>query len=60
MAKQMPSKVLFVSKKMRQPFGLLRTKIVNIGSSKINELITVIFVLSYLTASLHGFVNIHH
>ena len=34
MVKQMPSKVLFVSKKMWQPFGLLHTKIVNVGSSK--------------------------
>ena len=33
-AKQMPSKVLFVGKKTRRPFGHLRAKIVIVGSSK--------------------------
>ena len=33
-AKQMPSKVLFVNKKTRQPFDHLRAEIVIVGNSK--------------------------
>ena len=56
--KQMPSKVLFVGKKTRRPFGHLRPKSVIVGSIK-NEFRTIIFVLNYLTVLVYTKTIIH-
>ena len=60
-AKQMPSKLVFVGKKMRRPFDRSsRAEIIMRSLATANEWKIIIFELNYLTVCFRGSLNVNH